>query len=143
MDRSKAELLGTIQSLNQRAKQQSADLKGQREALKDIDDDLPAKKELVDLSKQGEAAKERLKTQREKSEDYRDQNKVVLEAKADLETTLDSLSETLLHYVLKTKQKSVHADPNDPAEVDREIVTVAKLGMKVPANLSLFEEDNS
>lgn len=141
MDQSKEELLGAIQRLNTRAKQQSADLKGQRESLKEIDDELPAKKILNDLQAKATAEMERLKDQRGQSEEWRIQNAATLEAKASLEITLESLSENLVLYMVKTKSKAVHAYASEPASVDREITVVAKIGAKVPANLSLFDQE--
>lgn len=141
MDQSKEEILGSIQRLNTKAKQKSADLKSQREKLKDIDDELPAKKILIDLQAKANAEMERLKEQRGKSEEWRSQNAIVLESKADLEMTLESLSNNLVLYMVKTSKKAVHAYASDPAAIDREIVVTAKIGTKVPANLSLFEQE--
>jgi chromosome segregation ATPase len=143
MDRSKEEILGSIQNLNTRRKQQSADLKSQQDSLKEIDDELPAKKELIECIEKAAGIRERLKEQRKNSEAWRNQREIVAEAQTDLDTTDEALSDTLIQYMIVTKSKSVHAVPEDPEAVDREIVTTARVGAKVSANLSLFDADGN
>lgn len=141
MDRNKEEILGSIQHLTSRRKQQFGDLKGQQEALKVIDDELPAKQELVECLNNMNIIRERLKEHRKSSESWCKQKEVVNEALATLSTTDTSLSDTLIEYMVVTKSKSVHAVPEDPESVDRKIITTAHVGSKVPANLSLFDDD--
>lgn len=140
-DQTKEELLGQIQRLNAQVKQKRSAHKGQFEVLKEIDDKLPAKQEVVEIKEKMDAANERLKQQREGSTEWRNQSDNVKESKADLDTILEALSDVLVRYLVLTKHKAVHAVPDDPASVDREIVTVATVGKKVAANLSLFDDE--
>lgn len=143
MDQSKEEILGNIQRLEKRRRQQAADLKGQREDLAEIEADLPAKKELQDLAAKTAAAGARLKEQRNNSEEWMKQKQAVQEGAVDLDITADTLSDNLIRYMVMTKQKSVHVFPSEEASINREIVTSARVGQKVPANLSLFDEEES
>lgn len=137
----KIELLGTIQRLLTSIKEKKAVYKGQHEMLKEVDDALPAKQAIIDLAEQRAELGQQLSDQRNQSEDWRVKKANVEDAKADLDTFQGALSEALVLYMVETKSKAVHAYADEPAEVDREIITTAKVGGEVAANLSLFDGD--
>jgi hypothetical protein len=140
MDLSKEEILGNIQRLNAQRKEKRSKLSSAREQLKDRDEQLSAFEELKTAVANVKIIGAKLNDQRDADETWQNYMNGMKDAQADLDAIEDSLSEMLLLYMMKTKRKAVHADPDEPTEVDREIKTVARLGKKVPANVSLFDE---
>jgi predicted nuclease with TOPRIM domain len=138
-DISKEEILGNIQRLNATRREKVQKLYDAKQKLYDRDHQLPAWKELETLNDKATLAAARLNEQRDADDTWKDRKSKVKECEEDLNAVDDSLSNMLLLYTIRTEKKAVHANPDEPEQIDREIKIIAKLGKKVPANLSLFD----
>ncbi len=137
---SKEEILGHIQRLRSDRKKKARLLAAAIEARKERDENLPAFDEMQKASEQAQLAADKLNNQRDADSTWQDLNASVKDASDDLKIVDSSLSEMLVQWQLQTGNRQVHADPNESRAVDHEIKTVAKIGKKVPANVSLFDK---
>ena len=142
MGLSKEEIIGNIQRLYSERKKKARLLATAVEMRQERDEALPAFDDLQKANEDAKLAASKLNEQRDADSTWQERNHHVTEARADLSTTDDALSEMLVLWQTKTKQKHVHADPNESASVDHEIKTTAKIGKKASANVSMFDQED-
>lgn len=137
----KQELVAHIANIEQKRKAASAKVRTALEMVQERVQELPAYADLEKAKEQIRLIAARLNEQKDQDENFLSLDRNLQEASSGLHDLEESLSDALVAYAIATKSKSVHADPDEPESVDREIKFKARLGKKVPAQLDLFEQE--